>query len=87
MIDRRLCPPGFGYFQAWRCPVCGAGTLGLGKDMIRHWPAAGVAWAIETFARPFGEGTSPLANTARMVFQARSEEAQAGHYDHDSDKP
>lgn len=47
MIDRKLCTPGFGYFLSWRCPVCEQGTLGREKDTIKHWPAAGVYFAIE----------------------------------------
>lgn len=47
MIDRTLCTPGFGYFLQWRCPVCEQGTLELEKNMVRHWPAAGVYFAIE----------------------------------------
>lgn len=47
MIDRKLCTPGFGYFLPWRCPACGQGTLEHEKNMVRHWPAAGVYFAIE----------------------------------------
>jgi hypothetical protein len=47
MIDRKLCTPGFGYFLQWRCPACEHGVLEQERDMIRHWPAAGVAFAID----------------------------------------
>jgi len=47
MIDRNRCTPGFGYFLQWRCPACEQGVLESDQEMIRHWPAAGVYFAIE----------------------------------------
>jgi hypothetical protein len=47
MIDRKLCAPGFGYFLQWRCPACDQGVLEQEMEMIRHWPVAGVYFAIE----------------------------------------
>ena len=54
MIDRALCESGHTYFLPWPCPACGQGTLEREDKMVKHWPAMGVAPAIdEGYLMPF----------------------------------